>query len=70
MTSLWRRLKGYRLLILAGVLWLASSATEQGKQLAAINVQIADLKTALADVPGQEYADLAATIRHELKGYE
>jgi hypothetical protein len=39
------------LLILAGVLWLANSANEQGKQLVAINVQIATLSGQMANVP-------------------
>jgi len=39
------------LLILAGVLWLANSANEQGKQLVGINVQIATLSGQMANVP-------------------
>jgi hypothetical protein len=40
------------LLILAGVLWLANSANEQGKQLAGVTVQIATLSGQMANVPG------------------
>ncbi len=39
------------LLILAGVLWLANSANEQGKQLAGVTVQIATLSGQMANVP-------------------
>jgi hypothetical protein len=40
------------LLILAGVLWLARSASEQGIQLAGVTVQIATLSGQMANVPG------------------
>jgi hypothetical protein len=39
------------LLILAGVLWLANSANEQGKVLAGVTVQIATLSGQMANVP-------------------
>jgi hypothetical protein len=39
------------LLILAGILWLANSANEQGKQLAGVTVQIATLSGQMANVP-------------------
>ncbi len=39
------------LLILAGVIWLASSANEQGKQLARMAEQISNLSSGVASVP-------------------
>lgn len=40
------------LLILAGIMWLANSANEQGKQLAGVTVQIATLSGQMTNVPG------------------
>ena len=39
------------LLILAGVIWLASSSNEQGKQLARMAEQISNLSSGVASVP-------------------
>src|SRR5690242_299201 len=39
------------LLILAGVIWLASSSNEQGKQLAKMAEQISNLSSGVASVP-------------------
>lgn len=41
-------------LILAGILWLARSVSEQSASIVGMQVQLADLKATLDDVPGMK----------------